>query len=223
MVLSYIAADVSNTVGRDVGSAYCTVLLSHRVFRCSRRKVTLSHEMTLEDLISGLRARPWAVLSAFLLLGLSLRFLVSSGQSLTFVRVDIRYSAQPPDGLPLPDQRLFGPPLRQVPLDNSTLDFEPEAYRHYYADVAGFSNAQLAAHYLELGRPQNRVRSLRHMPPFTTRRLWTQCETGVAASQARAWLLRNGGLRRCPGHHVHSLWPLEVLHAAWAPLHGPTQ
>ena len=73
-----------------------------------------------------------------------------------------RRLARSADVLPHPDQRLFGPPLRRVPLDNLTSDFEPEAYRRYYPDLVNSTDAQLAEHYLSVGRSQDRVRCLRH-------------------------------------------------------------
>ena len=71
---------------------------------------------------------------------------------------------QPCAALPTADERLFGPPLPRVRLDDETPKFEPAAYRRYYPDAAAADpasgpddNASAGAHYLEVGRTAGRV------------------------------------------------------------------
>ena len=114
-------------------------------------------------LTSWLGGRVLAAVPASVLLGLPLLFLAGTRRSdLRLIRLGDRRLPQHADALPLPNQRLFGAPLQQLPLDGVTRDFEPEAYRRYYPDLAGFSDAQLGQHYLSVGRLRHRVGYMRN-------------------------------------------------------------
>ena len=119
----------------------------------------------MEMLTSWLGGHTVAAVPALLLLGLPLLLLADRRHSLVpLACLRDRRAAQYIEGLPHPDLRVFGPPLQQVPLDNVTRDFDPEAYRRYYSDLGGLSDAQLAVHYQTVGRSQHRVSPWRPMP-----------------------------------------------------------